>query len=117
MSSIAFTTIFSAGDIIKAPFPHVDRAVEVTRPALVISREPLGPDGLLAWALMITNAGREFWPGDVVIPNAEAHGLLIPSKVRTAKVSPIEAARASLLGRLDNETYEVVRDAIRQVIG
>ncbi len=86
------------------------------RPALVISRSPLGPDGLLIWTLMITNAQREDWPGDVLIPNADQVGLLIPSKVRTAKIAPIEISRASLIGRVDDKTLRLVQTIVRESV-
>lgn len=117
MSSIASTTIFSAGDIVKAPFPHVERPVSVPRPALVISGEPVGPNGLLIWTLMITNAERPEWPGDILIPEAERLGLLVPSKIRTAKVAPVETVKASLIGRLDASTLLAVRRMLRNMIG
>lgn len=84
----------------------------VPRPALVLT-SPIGPDGLLIWTLMITNAARPAWPGDVTIENAEALGLLIPSKVRTAKISAAETHSASRLGRLDSPTIARVLEFVR----
>ncbi|MFD1610796.1 type II toxin-antitoxin system PemK/MazF family toxin [Sphingomonas tabacisoli] len=117
MNSIASTTIFSAGDLVRAPFPHVERPVLVPRPALVVSRTALGPNGILTWTLMITNAERELWPGDIAIPDSEKLGLLIPSKVRTAKIAPIETHRASLIGRLDDTTLAKVRETLLASLG
>ncbi len=57
---------------------------------------------------MITNQAHAFWPGDVAIGNWEELGLLIPSKVRTAKISTAEVKSATLLGRLDKETWALV---------
>lgn len=85
----------------------------VPRPALVISPAPVGRDGLLTWALMITNAVREEWPGDVLITSSEALGLLIPSKVRTAKIAAVETAAAKLIARLDADTMAQVVDRVR----
>jgi mRNA interferase MazF len=110
-------TIFSQGDIVRAPFPHVERPIAVPRPALVVGRAPLGPDDLLIWTLMITNAEREEWPGDIHIPGAITMGLLIPSKIRTAKIAPIETRFASLIGRLDEETLGQVLQVLRATIG
>jgi len=84
----------------------------VPRPALVLTT-PIGPDGLLIWTLMVTNAARPDWPGDVMIEGAEAIGLLIPSKVRTAKISTAEAHSAVRLGRLDRPTLARVLDLVR----
>jgi mRNA interferase MazF len=56
------------------------------RPALIVSAEPLGIDGRLFWAMMITSmAGRELWPGDIPIGDRHAdYGLPVPCLVRTA---------------------------------
>jgi mRNA interferase MazF len=95
----------------------VERPVYVPRPALVISRAGLGPDDRLLWVLMITNAQRESWPGDLLIPNAPSLGLLVSSKIRTAKVTTVEIAQASLIGRLDDATLAQVTGILRQTIG
>ena len=116
MISTASTTIFDRGDIVRVPFPHVERPILVPRPALVIGNQPVGPTGLLTWTLMITNAAREPWPGDVPIRTSEALGLLIPSKVRTAKIAAIETAAASRIGRLDGETLDEVAALLRSYL-
>lgn len=66
---------------------------------------------------MVTNAARVAWPGDIDIPNAEGLGLLIPSKIRTAKIHAAESATATLLGRLDSKTFERVRQNVRAHLG
>lgn len=66
---------------------------------------------------MITNAQREPWSGDIDIPNAEQIGLLIPSKIRTAKISPVETGRATLIGHLDPATLATVQQIVREAIG
>ena len=88
----------------------------VPRPALLISHG-LGPESSLLWVLMITNAQHASWPGDIDIPNAEALGLLIPSKVRTAKVSTVERGVANFIGRLDVATFSAVGRAVSGNLG
>lgn len=66
---------------------------------------------------MITNAQRESWPGDVIIPDAVQRGLLIPSKVRTAKISAVETNTASLIGKVDRQTWLHVQSEIREALG
>lgn len=80
----------------------------VVRPALVFAVRDAGKIGNLLWVLMVTNAAREAWPGDVAIDDWQALGLLIPSKVRTAKVSTVEASRADGLGRLDDRVWRSI---------
>jgi mRNA interferase MazF len=102
---------------VRVPYPHVERPVIVPRPAIVLSRMPLGPGGLLIWTAMVTSAAREEWPGDVVIPNAVALGLRIPSKVRTAKVYTVEVKSVLPIGRLDPATWAKVRATIVKHLG
>lgn len=66
---------------------------------------------------MITNAERQSWPGDVMIPHAEELGLLVPSKVRTVKINAVETQSAKRIGRLDAPTLEEVRVLIRRHLG
>lgn len=94
----------------------MERAVVVSRPALVVALRDGGPVGHLIWALMITNAARPSWPGDIDIPDARRHGLLIPSKVRTAKISTVAADSVSLIGRLDTDTTNQVSVLLRTAL-
>jgi mRNA interferase MazF len=94
-------TSFEAGDIIVVNYPHVETSQLKRRPALVVSAKPIGPDGLVLWAVMITSADNKRWPGDVVIADHAALGLPIPSVVRTEKISIMECAGADLICRCD----------------
>lgn len=92
--------IFELGAIVRVPFPYVDKDRRHQRPALIIAH-PVGPDGSLVWALMITAAENEGWPGDVLIrAPADITGLPIPSIVRTAKVATVEVSAAFQIGTL-----------------
>lgn len=99
------------------PFPHVERVALVPRPALVVTPQTVGPAGLLIWTIMITNALRDAWPDDIIIPDAPGLGLLIPSKVRTAKIAAVEVASATRIGRLDAGTMLEVRTLVRRHLG
>lgn len=110
-------TAFEYGDLVRVPFPHVERAILTSRPAMVISRQALGPDGLLLWTAMITNAARQPWPGDVHILDAERIGLVIPSKVRTAKIYAVQRRQCDRIGRLTGRTLEEVSVALRESSG
>jgi mRNA interferase MazF len=103
---------FESGDVVRVLFPHVERNVRRARPALVLTREPIGPEGLLIWVAMITNAAREGWPGDLRIEDHEAAGLPVPSLVRTAKVATLETASAIRIGRLPDPEVAAVRALI-----
>ena len=109
--------LFSPGDIVRVPFPHVERAVMVMRPALVVSARSIGANGSLAWVAMITNAAREPWPGDVIIDGSVEYGLIVLSKVRTAKISTIEIKSASRLGQVDASTLAEIRRELAANLG
>ena len=81
----------------------------VTRPALVVSVRGVGANASLAWVLMITNAAREAWPGDILIEDSLDLGLIISSTIRCAKMSAIEIGSATRLGRLSDKTLAAVR--------
>ena len=72
---------------------------------LIIARRDTRAIGVLLSTLMITNVEHAGWEGDIVIPDAERLGLIIPSKVRTAKVTTIEESAATMIGRLDPLTW------------
>lgn len=112
MNMTASMTSFRAGDIVWVPFPHVESGEIKSRPALVISNRPVGPDGSLIWAMMVTNALRPGWPGDMMIENLSAAGLPHPSKIRTAKLATLEAHGAERIGRIDDALLTAVRDQI-----
>ena len=50
------------------------------------------------------------------IPSAERLGLLIPSKVRTAKIAALETATASKFGELDEPTFREVMAQVRSYL-
>lgn len=108
-------TTFRFGDIVRAPFPHVERAITVPRPGVVLANWPT-PVGELLWVAMITNAAHADWPGDVAIENAAKRGLIIPSKVRTAKVATVVAIMAAKIGTLDRSSKAEVRRLILDVL-
>lgn len=107
MTSLAAHDL-KAGDVVWVPFPHAENASLHPRPALIVAAG-LGAQGALCWALMITNAKRPEWPGDVSISDHEAIGLPIPSKVRTAKIATLEGRNAHRLGRLQDKDWQAVR--------
>ena len=105
-------TSLTAGDVVWVPFPHVEDNRRRARPAL-IAVGGVGPEGSLCWALMITSAVHEDWPGDVVLTDHKALNLPIPSKVRTAKIATIECGQATLLGKLGEEEWRAVAGQMR----
>ena len=117
MNLIAAMMPFEAGDIIRVAIPHVETDRMRFRPALVVSKSPMGPECDLIWAMMITNIERVGWRGDVALRNHEKLGLPIPSKVRTEKIATLESAGAVRIGKIDKATFAVIQESMRQYLG
>lgn len=107
MQTVHMTSL-QPGDVVWVPFPHVESNRIQSRPALVVSNATLGPEGTLAWALMITNADHVAWPGDIPISDHLALNLPIPSKIRTEKIATLDMSHANYLGVLPKSEYAVV---------
>lgn len=93
---------FRAGDIVRVPFPQVERDRRQYRPALVVSVFEL-PNPLL-WVLMITSAENAPWVGDIPIEDFAAAGLPAPSVIRTSKIGTVEARQSEQAGHVDEST-------------
>jgi PemK-like, MazF-like toxin of type II toxin-antitoxin system len=106
--------IFEPWDIVRVPFPHTDRPVRQRRPALVIAAGDLQTAHGLLWLAMITSAKHPGWPGDVVISDLVGAGLPVPSIVRSAKITTIDARDAGRLGTLPPADRKAVRTYLRQ---
>lgn len=105
-----------SGDVIWVEFPFVEVDEVKARPALVISDRQIGPDQSLVWTLMITNAQRADWPGDVPIEMLDIAGLPHPSKVRTAKVTTSMVRDARPLGKLSAADHARVWEELKCVL-
>lgn len=91
---------FETWDIVRVPFPYVERPVRQHRPALVIAGTDREDGHALLWLAMITSAANRGWHGDVAISDLSEAGLPVPSVVRPAKLATIEARDADRLGTL-----------------
>ena len=108
---------FRQGDVVRVPFPYTDRNTRQHRPALVISDGVLGDAGSLLWVAMITSAANRPWPGDCAITAYTEAGLPIPSVVRPAKITTIEARDAETIGAVDAAVWTSVLTTIRSTLG
>ena len=104
---------YSAGDVIKVPFPYTDRPVRERRPALVVATSGLQESHGLLWVLMITSAANRGWPGDVAVSDLDVAGLPAESVVRTAKIATIEAKEAQAIGVLPVADHHSVMQQLR----
>jgi hypothetical protein len=79
--------IFEAGDVIKVPFPFLEKPVRRYRPALVVSSSELQKLHGLLWVLMI------------------------------AKIATIEATEASRIGTLGHGEFKLVTNMLNRALG
>jgi mRNA interferase MazF len=105
---------FNTWDLVKVPFPYIDRPIRQRRPALVVAAAGIQQACGLLWVLMITSAENRGWPGDVTVSDPTKAGLPAPSVVRTAKIATIEARTAEWLGSLSYFDRPKVADCLRR---
>jgi len=110
--------IFEQGDVVRVPFPYTDRSTRQYRPALVVSKSPIGQNQSLIWVAMITSAENPSWDGDIDFGSQHlACGLPAPSKVRPCKLATIEANFAQLLGKAEGRLVDLVLADIQKSLG
>ena len=105
------------GTVVRVPFPYTDAEARQHRPALVVATAGAGQEPFLLWVVMITSAENRGWPGDVAVPDAGGAGLPAASVIRTAKIATIDIARAEPRGRVESETFDMVRAEIARRLG
>ena len=99
------------------PFPFVEERRIRRRPAVVVSRGLIGPDGGLLWVLMVTTASEGRWPGDIPLGTGFAEaGLRVPCYVRTAKISTVESGSAARIGTLPDDLMQAVQRQLASTI-
>ncbi|MBV9570431.1 MAG: type II toxin-antitoxin system PemK/MazF family toxin [Alphaproteobacteria bacterium] len=80
-------------DIVIVPFPYADRLAEKRRPAVVISKPPVGDRYKLVWLAMITSAANPKWECDIEISDLKSTALPAPSRIRPVKIATADEAR------------------------
>lgn len=105
---------FNPWDIVKVPFPYVERPVRQRRPALVLAAVERENAHSLLWLAMITSAANRGWNGDVAISDLPEAGLPIASVIRPAKLATIEGRDAERLGILPTTDRRSVADYLRE---
>ena len=108
---------FEQGDVVRVPFPYMDRAVREFRPALVISTGGIEDSHGLLWLSMITSSRNRGWRGDLPIRDLKRARLPAASIVRTAKVATIDARSATKLGSLRRANLDEVLGHIQTELG
>lgn len=109
---------FSQGEIVRVRFPYTDRSLWQARPALIVSADPVGPDGRFLWVAMITSAENRAWPQDVpLVDDYAGMGLPVPSLVRPSKIAVIEAEATERRGRVPDAILRRVLGEIGHILG
>ena len=104
-------------DIVRVDFPFADEARTRRRPALVIAVLPATEAFSIVWALMITSAAHDTWPGDVPVSDLGLAGLPRPSVVRTGKVAALDARLVERVGVLSAADRGRVTASVRKALG
>lgn len=108
---------FSQGDVLRVPFPYVERPVLQRRPAVVISAGEIAGAVPLLWVAMITSAENRPWPGDISLSETHSRfGLPHPCVIRPAKIATLEARGLDRVGALDSAILQALLCAILSLL-
>lgn len=106
------------GDVILVPFPFTDQTAAKKRPAVVISSAAYHrdrPDVILMAVTSQPPSGSRL--GEVVVARWREAGLLKPSVIKPVLATVERGLAIRKLGRLADEDLELLRGALRAVLG
>jgi mRNA interferase MazF len=105
------------GDVVLVRFPFAELVAAKKRPALVLARTTRSPRNRLAILAMITSQVESLrLPGDVLLSEWQAAGLLHPSLLRIGKIATVdEDLIDKQIGRLAPADQAAAAAAIRSV--
>ncbi len=106
------------GDVILVPFPFTDQTSAKKRPAVVVSSAAYHrdrPDVILMAVTSRPPSGSR--AGEVVVARWREAGLLKPSVVKPVLATVERGLLIRRLGRLADEDLELLRGALRAVLG
>jgi mRNA interferase MazF len=112
------TVTFEQWAIVVVPFPFTDRAREMRRPAIVLSRPDAfgAPTGHSVLA-MVTSAGHTPWPLDVKISDLSAAGLSAPSVIRMKLFTRDDRFVLRQVGTLGAVDQEAAKESLARLLG
>ena len=108
------TARFEPWQIVRVPFPYVERPALKHRPALVIAC--LDQAVPLLWLMMITSIENRPWAGDIPVSDLSQAGLPHPSVIRCAKLATLEAAACEVLGSLSLPDGLLVKVELERIL-
>lgn len=109
---------FEFGDVVVVRFPYTDQSASKRRPGMVVSTTAYNetqPDIILAAITSRTEEAGE--PGDFVLNDWQAAGLLKPSAVKLVLGTFDKQMFRTTFGSLSPRDREVLRRAVRAMIG
>lgn len=108
---------YRRGDVVLVPMDFTDRSGSKVRPAVVVSSEEYNrasPDVLIA--SITSNRNALAHPGDRLVREWKAAGLLKPSLAQT-KLATVEASMIRRkLGKLDGNDLAALSDGLREAL-
>ena len=106
------------GDLVLVPFPFTDQTAAKKRPAVIVSSAAYHrdrPDVILMAVTSQPPSGSGV--GEVVVARWREAGLLKPSVIKPVLATVERGLLIRKLGRLDDGDLEMVRAALRVVLG
>jgi mRNA interferase MazF len=105
------------GEVVLVRFPFAELAATKKRPALVLAGTMRSPRNRVVTLAMITSQVEALrLPGDVLLADWKAAGLLHPSLLRMAKVATVdERLVEKTIGRLSERDMTAGREAFHRV--
>lgn len=111
------TTTFSRGDVVLVRFLFTDQTDSKLRPALIVSSATYNHARHEVVIAGITSNVRRLLPGDTLLADWSAGGLLRPS-VATGILQTVQGAIvARRLGSLSSQDFRVVESSLRLALG
>jgi mRNA interferase MazF len=111
-------TTYNRGEVVLVDIPFSGAEGYKRRPAVVISVDAFNLAGIkLIVAAITSNVSPPFRPGDTLLNNWSAAGLLKPSAVRGVLATVDKADIARKLGTLSASDFAQVEQAIANILG
>ena len=107
---------FEFGDVVLVPFPFTSHAASKRRPAVVVSASDYARLRADVVLMPITSQTRPT-PGDALLADWAAAGLLRPSAVKPVFATLEQALVIRPLGQLTQVDCAALRHAIRRLLG
>jgi mRNA-degrading endonuclease toxin of MazEF toxin-antitoxin module len=104
-------------DVVKVPFPFIDKYSSKKRPALVLASININSHSAVYILSMITSEkGKDYWPMDIQIEDIESTGLPIPSIIRFKIFTLDSRLILGYLGKLSKKDQAKVKHNLKVLL-